>query len=205
MSSVTGDRVEQPPLPVIDAPARREPALLDLIRTRGYERRDEAFRLSSGAWSHDYVDGKRAISDGAALTLVCEAIIELAEVRKVDFEAVGGLTMGADALAHGIAILTGKKWFSVRKDRKPHGKQQLIEGCRLASGTRVLLVDDVVTTGSSIMKAFDAIRELGADVTLAVSIVDRGTVASHRLRAIGLRYEALVTYVDLGIDPIAVG
>jgi orotate phosphoribosyltransferase len=177
--------------------------VLELIRARGYERRDEPFQLTSGATSYDYIDGKRAISDGAALRMVAEAVVGVAREAAIDFDAVGGLTMGADPLAHAISLLTAKGWFSVRKERKQHGKEHLVEGSPLSRGTRVLLVDDVITTGKSILQALDAIEALdGVAVVLAVSIVDRGDRAKAELSARGIRYEPLLTYRDLGIEPV---
>ena len=104
---------------------------------------------------------------------------------------------------HAISLLTGKGWFSVRKERKEHGKQHLVEGSPLPPGSRVLLVDDVVTTGKSTLQALDAIESLdGVEVVLAVSIVDRGDQAASALSARGVRYRPLLTYRDLGIDPV---
>src|SRR5438270_11064124 len=91
--------------------------LTEMVRCSGYERRDEPFQLSSGGWSHDYVDGKFAIANGDVLRRVCEAAID---VIGESFDAVGGPTMGADALAHGMALLSGAAWFSVRKEPKGH-------------------------------------------------------------------------------------
>src|SRR2546428_12784539 len=88
--------------------------LLELVMTRGYVRRDEPFQLSSGEWSRDYIDAKRAMSSGADLRLVAEAVLALAEQRKATFDAIGGLTMGADAPAHAVSVLNGCAWFSVR-------------------------------------------------------------------------------------------
>lgn len=180
-------------------------ALIDLLRERGHERRDEPFRLSSGESSYDYVDGKKALASGDALKLASEAVAALADELGVDFEAVGGLTMGADPLAHGVAVLSGKRWFSVRKDAKDHGKRRLIEGTELEPGTAVVLVDDVVTTGASIVQALDAVRDAGAEVVLAVTLLDRGDVARGRLEERGVRYEPLATYQDLGIEPVGRG
>lgn len=125
----------------------------DLIATRGHERREEPFRLASGQLSHDYIDGKFAIDTGERLTVVSRAVAELAELHGIDYDAVGGLTMGADPLAHGVAMVTGKAWFSVRKEQKKRGREQWIEGTRLEPGTRVLLVDDVLATGGTLAAA----------------------------------------------------
>jgi orotate phosphoribosyltransferase len=181
--------------------------VLELVRSRGYDHRDAPFRLSSGELSNDYVDGKRAIANGAALRLVAEAIVEVAADEGVDFEAVGGLTMGGDPLAHAVAMVTGKAWFSVRKKTKEHGTQRLIEGyaLELNPGTRVLVVDDVVTTGGSIEQALDAVDAVDAEVVLAVTLVDRGEQAAERMRRRGVRYRPLATYKELGIPPVGSG
>jgi orotate phosphoribosyltransferase len=76
-----------------------------LVRRRGYERREEPFKLASGQTSQDYIDGKRAVDTGQALMLVSRAVVELAQRHGIVFDAVGGLTMGAEALVHGVAIV----------------------------------------------------------------------------------------------------
>ncbi|HEX7133668.1 MAG TPA: hypothetical protein VF228_13920, partial [Iamia sp.] len=116
--------------------------MVALIARWGYERRDEAFTLSAGFETHDYIDGKRAVATSSRLRQVAAAFLELAEEEQAEFDAVGGLTMGADPLALAITVgaSSDKEWFSVRKDVKVHGKQKLIEGSDLLPGTRVLLV-----------------------------------------------------------------
>jgi orotate phosphoribosyltransferase len=173
-----------------------------LIRDHGLEHRTSGFVLSSGMRSTDYIDGKRAISDGERLAVVCRAICELADTTCMDFTAVGGMTMGADPLAIGVAALTGCGWFSVRKARKDHGCEQWIEGTRLGSKSRVLLVDDVVSTGNSMLSAMDRVLETGASVVGAVPMVNRSEVARLFFSQRGVLYCPLVTYIDLGIDPV---
>lgn len=180
-------------------------AAIKKIHELGYSRRDEPFRLSSGEMSRDYIDGKRAIANGASLRLVAEAVLEIVEQAGVTFDAVGGLTMGADPLAHAVALLSERDWFSVRKEAKVHGKQKLIEGTELQASARVLLVDDVVTTGASIVKAMDAVRDIGAQVVLAVTLVDRGDVATKYMEEQGVLYRPLASYRDLGIEPVGYG
>lgn len=177
-------------------------AAFDLIRTRGYERREEPFTLASGQLSHDYIDGKNAIDTGSRLTVVSRAVADLAAVHGIEFDAVGGLTMGADPLAHGIAMVADKAWFSVRKEQKKRGREQWVEGHRLTPGTRVLLVDDVISTGGSTEIALERIEPLGVTVTGVVPMVDRGDVAAGRFAARGIPFVALVTYRDLGIEPV---
>jgi len=176
--------------------------VVELIRTRGLERREVPFRLSSGQESYDYIDGKRAISNGPALRTAAEAVIELAQDEGVEFDAIGGLTMGADPLAHAVSIISGKAWFSVRKAAKQHGKQKLIEGFVIDAGTAVLVVDDVVTTGASIEQAIDALESVHADIVFATTLLDRGDTALKRLKRRGVRYRPLLTYEDLGIAPV---
>lgn len=177
-------------------------AAFDLVRTRGYERRDEPFKLASGQLSHDYIDGKYAVDTGERLTTVSKAVADLAALNGIEFDAVGGLTMGADPLAHGVAMVTGKAWFSVRKEQKSRGREQWIEGTRLQPGTRVLLVDDVISTGGSTELALERIAPLGVVVAGVIPMVDRGDVAARRFAARNVPFVALVSYRDLGIEPV---
>ena len=175
----------------------------DVIK-RGHEHRDVPFKLASGQTSQHYIDGKHAVDTGARLAVVSRAVVDLAAQRQIEFDAVGGLTMGADALAVGVAMVTGKAWFSVRKEPKSRGLEQFIEGFRLRDhrGTRVLLVEDVVSTGGSVRKAYDRTVEAGAVVAGIIPMVDRGEVASRMFAELGVPYFPLVTYRDLGIEPI---
>jgi orotate phosphoribosyltransferase len=180
--------------------------IVGLVARYGYRYRQEPFRLSSGFWSNDYVDGKRAVGTARRMHLVASAILEICAEEQVTFAAVGGLTMGADPIA--LAVVNSfdddTAWFSVRKKEKDHGPQQLIEGPPILPGTKVLLVDDVVTTGRSILEALDAIRSCGAEVVLAVALVDRGEGTSLRLRERDIRYRWVMNYKDLGIEPVPI-
>ena len=174
--------------------------LAELVRARGYERRDEPFRLTSGGLSHDYVDGKHAVARGDALRLVCQAVID---VVGDDFDAAGGPTMGADAMAHGVALLSGSGWFSVRKEPKGHGRHSWVEGTRLSEGDRVVFVEDVVSTGASLLRAIDRVLELGVSVVAAVTLLDRSPAAQRLFAERGLRYLPLLTSADIGIEALA--
>ena len=173
-----------------------------LVKERGYERREQPFKLASGQLSHDYIDGKYAVDSGPRLSLVSRAIIELASDRSIHFTAVGGLTMGADALAHGVAIHADSAWFSVRKEPKPRGREQWIEGCRLTAEDRVLLVDDVVSMGGSIFKAYEKVIATGAAVVGVIPMVDRGEAGGQLFAAADVPYAPLITYRDLQIEPV---
>jgi orotate phosphoribosyltransferase len=174
--------------------------VIETVRARGLVRLAEPVVLASGRMSRDFVDAKAALARGDDLRLACEAI--LTALGGVEFDAVGGLTMGADAFAHAIAVLTGCEWFVVRKEPKGRGTNRLMEGARIGPGTRVLLVDDVVTTGGSIQRAFEAVRATGATVVAAATVVDRGDAASRFFAERNVPYVALATWRDLDIEPI---
>ena len=182
-------------------------AVVDIIKSRGARfGLPEPIRLASGALSHDYIDGKRAFAQGDHLWQVARALIELAGEEGVAYDAVGGLTMGSDPLAHAVAVLASAtspvSWFSVRKVEKDHGTKKRIEGADLGAGSSVFLVDDVVTTGGSIVEAYDAVAATGATVALATAVVDRGSATARLMAEKGIRYRALLTYADLGIEPV---
>ena len=174
--------------------------LIEVVRTRGLTRLDEPVRLASGEMNHEYVDGKAAHARGRDPENACRLLLEV--INGLEFDAVGGLTMGSDQFAHVVAVLAETEWFVVRKEPKRRGTNKLIEGANISPATRVLLVDDVVTTGGSIRKAYQAIRDHGATVVAAVTLVDRGDHAEQFFRELSVPYFALVTYHDLGIEPV---
>src|SRR4051812_457098 len=182
--------------------AELQSAVIDIVKKHGLEHRDEPFRLTSGEISHDYMDGKKALARGEHLREACLALIALAANEGVEFDAVGGMTLGADSFSHGIAVLTGVPWFVVRKQTKEHGTARRIEGAALSPDNRVLLIDDVATAGGSILAALEAVQAVGAEVTLAVTLVDRGEQTALKFAELGVRYRPLLTYRDLGIAPV---
>jgi orotate phosphoribosyltransferase len=141
------------------------------------------FKLASGATSDYYVDCRITTLDAEGGRLTGEAILELLEANQIDAEAVGGLTMGADPIVSNVA--TASAWravnkpgsplihgFLVRKEAKGHGAGRRIEGF-LKPGARVVVVDDVCTTGGSTIQALEAVREAGMTVAAVVCIVER--------------------------------
>lgn len=176
--------------------------LLEVLRAKGLRRLDQPVQLASGEWSSEFVDGKEALADYADLELACQTIVDEVRSRGIVFRAVGGLTLGADALAIGLAAVARCAWFFVRKEPKDRGTRRLIEGARIGAGWRVLLVDDVVTTGGSILRAHQAVVETGAEVVAAATLVDRGDLAKERFKELGIPYFPMATYADLGIAPI---
>jgi orotate phosphoribosyltransferase len=185
-----------------EAEADLTASLLSIVRERGYTRRAEPFRLSSGGLSHDYVDLRSAVASGEALAVAARAVIGRLTAAGVVFDAIGGMTMGADPVAHAVALLAGSSWFSVRKEAKEHGQGRRVEGAPIGQGWKVVLFEDTVSTGGSIFKALDAVRATGAEVVLACTLLDRGEVTGPRMAELGVPYEALLTYRDLGIEPV---
>lgn len=179
--------------------------VIEIVKQRGLIHFEHPVRLASGELSHDFVDGKAALARGEDLATACRAILLELDAAALSFEAVGGLTMGADQFAHGIALLRSCDWFVVRKEPKNRGTNQLIEGARIGPETRVLLVDDVVTTGGSIQRAHQAIMAAGASVVAAATLVDRGETAGSFFDERGIPYLQLVTYADLEIPPVGGG
>jgi orotate phosphoribosyltransferase len=179
-------------------PLRRK-QVAALVREHGYEYRETPFQLTSGGLSHDYVDGKHAIATGGALRLASEAVLEMIDEP---FDAVGGPTMGADALAHGVSLLSGAGWFSVRKEAKGHGLHSWVEGTRIGEGDRVLMVEDVSSTGASLLRAIDQILELGVTVVAATGLLDRGPGVARLFASRSIRWVPLVTWEDIGIEPL---
>lgn len=153
--------------------------------------------LSSGKEADYYVDLRRVTLDGEAAPLVGEVMLDL--TKDWDYDAVGGLTLGADPVACSmlhVAGRTGRKLdaFVVRKAEKAHGLQRRIEGVDVA-GRRVLAVEDTSTTGGSVLTAVEALREAGAIVVGVAVIVERG--AAPKVSEAGLQYRAAYSLADL--------
>ena len=155
--------------------------------------------LSSGKEADYYVDLRRVTLDAVAAPLVGEVMLEL--TKGWDFDAVGGLTLGADPVATAmmhVAASQGRKLdsFVVRKAEKAHGLQRRIEGPDV-KGRRVLAVEDTSTTGGSVMTAVEALKETGAIVVGVAVIVERG--AAPLIAENGLEYLAAYQLSDLGL------
>ena len=155
--------------------------------------------LSSGKEADYYVDLRRITLDSVASPLVGEVMLEV--TKDWDFDAVGGLTLGADPVATAmmhVAASKGRKLdaFVVRKAEKAHGLQRRIEGPDVA-GRRVLAVEDTSTTGGSVMTAVEALREAGAIVVGVATIVERG--AAPLLAENNLEYKYAYSLSDLGL------
>ncbi len=155
--------------------------------------------LSSGKEADYYVDLRRVALDGTAAPLVGQVMLDL--TAELDYDAVGGLTLGADPVATAMlhaAAARGRSLdaFVVRKTGKAHGLQRRIEGPDVA-GRRVLAVEDTSTTGNSVLTAVEALREAGAEVVGVAVIVERG--AADTVAAAGLPYYRAFDLDDLGL------
>ncbi len=190
-------------------PARRlgelRSRLTEVVLTHGYRRSAEPFRLSSGGTSHDYVDLRAALARGADLRIAAEALVAHLAAAGVAFDAIGGLTMGADPIAHAVALVAPSSWFSVRKAEKAHGSRRRVEGASLGPGVRVVCVEDTASTGRSLVEAIDVATATGATVVAACALLDRGEAAAPLVAARGVPYSRVLSYEDLGIEPIATG
>jgi orotate phosphoribosyltransferase len=160
------------------------------------------FVLSSGKESNYYLDGRiiTLTPEGAYLT----AAIILEMIKGKNLDAVGGPTLGADPIVGAIAVLSHiknipVKTFIVRKSTKEHGTQRQIEGPALKSGERVLLVDDVATTGKALIEAKQALDKIGVKIEKALVIVDRNEGAAQNLSKAGLKLESIFTIEDFGL------
>lgn len=155
--------------------------------------------LSSGKEADYYVDLRRVTLDSVAAPLVGEVMLDL--TADLQFDAVGGLTLGADPVATAMlhaAAKRGRKLdaFVVRKSEKAHGLQRRIEGPDVV-GRKVLAVEDTSTTGGSVLTAVEALQEAGAEVVGVAVIVDRG--AGPKVIEAGLPYLAAYSLADLGL------
>ena len=155
--------------------------------------------LSSGKEAEYYVDLRRVTLDSTAAPLVGKVMLEL--TKDLDFESVGGLTLGADPVATAMMHIAARKGrkidaFVVRKAEKAHGLQRRIEGPDV-KGKKVLAVEDTSTTGGSVLTAVEALKEAGAIVVGVAVIVERG--AKERVESAGLKYLAAYQLSDLGL------
>jgi orotate phosphoribosyltransferase len=158
-----------------------------------------SFVLSSGKTSNYYVDGRLITLEPEGAFLVASIILGMVKDRYPD--AIGGPTLGADPIVGALACLScinqaPMPTFIVRKETKGHGTARQIEGPELKKNSKVILVDDVATTGKALIEAKYALRREGIDVETAIVIVDRCEGAKENLAKEGLRLESIFTIAD---------
>lgn len=174
-------------------------ALISHLREHSVRTGD--FTLKSGRRSSWFIDSKQTACSPEGILLIAEAALE---VIPPDTDAIGGLTMGADPVAFGIAAVAATRGrllrsFSIRKESKGHGVQGRLAGA-LEPGDRAVVTEDTVTRGASMLEAARVVRELGAQPVLLLAVVDRGGTCAEMAAAEGIPFHALVTAVDLGFD-----
>ncbi len=188
MTTAASDLPELPPL---------RAALRAQVLAHSVRRGD--FVLKSGARSSWFLDTKQTACRPAGILAVAEALLE---ILPAEATAIGGLTMGADPMAFGVAAVAATRGrdlrsFSVRKEAKDHGVTGRIAGA-LLPGDKVVITEDTTTRGTSLMEAVDAVREFGAEPILVTVIVDRGGTCAALCEAAGVAYQPLLTAPDLG-------
>jgi orotate phosphoribosyltransferase len=171
--------------------------LVEHLKTYSVRRGD--FVLKSGAHSTWFLDSKQTACRGEGLLLLADAALPLLPANAT---AIGGLTMGADPVAFGLAAISAARGrplrsFSIRKEEKDHGMGGRIAGA-LQPGDRVVITEDTATRGTSALEAVRAVREFGAEPIMILAIVDRGGTAAALAAAEGIPFVALATALDLG-------
>jgi orotate phosphoribosyltransferase len=174
--------------------------LLELLSKEALKK--GSFVLSSGKKSNYYLDGRIITLTPQGAYLVANIILEFIKDKHID--AVGGPTLGADPIVGAVAALSyiakiPLKTFIVRKSAKEHGTQRQIEGPALSKGNRVILVDDVATTGKALLEAKEALDKIDVVVEKALVIVDRREGAEENLAKAGLKLESIFKIEDFGL------
>ena len=191
------------PLTLPQASAEQRQVLLHLLAERAY--RHGSFTLASGRTSNHYVNCKPVSLSGQGLALLSAQMLELVEAEAA---AVAGLTLGADPLVSGVAQAAawtgrGLDALIVRKEAKGHGTGAWLEGPLPAPGSRITVLEDVVTTGGSSLKAVHQLREAGYVVERVVTIVDRQEGGQAAMDAAGLDLRSLFLLEDVAATSAA--
>jgi orotate phosphoribosyltransferase len=166
----------------------------------------EKFKLASGGESDFYIDCRKVTLMPDGLDAIIAMIFERLVISDISFDAVGGPTLGADPMVGGLMLdfsqiigYRDKRGFLVRKEQKGHGLKNLVEG-NLKAGDKVIIVEDVATSGGSILHAIAAVEDTGASVVKIFVILDRLAGAAENFAAKGYDFESLITIRDLGLD-----
>jgi orotate phosphoribosyltransferase len=189
----------QPPrYPVYD-----KRTLIELVRDRALKFGD--FTLASGKKATYYLDGKQVTLDSYGAKLVADGILDLLADNLPLPDAIGGMSMGADPITAAVITMAGVRGqqmsgFLVRKEAKGHGTNRFVEG-PVNPGQRVVIVEDVVTTGGSSLEAIARVEEFGLVVSGVVAVIDRLEGGQAAFAARGYRLSSLLTVRDFGIEP----
>lgn len=169
----------------------------EIIREKSFVRGEVT--LASGQKSDHYFDMKPSMFDPEGAHRLSRLILDRIADLEVDY--IGGLEMGAVPLIAPLAMLSGLQGrpipgFFVRKAQKEYGARKLIEGVKDLAGKRVVVVEDVTTTGESAMKAIRQLKDAGADIVLVLSVVDRQSGAAKLYADAGIPFQSLFTASD---------
>lgn len=154
------------------------------------------FTLASGAKSDYYIDIKKASTNPEVLRLIARLMAQKMRDEGIDADRIAGVVLGSVPLATALALETGTPYVMIRKEKKDHGTGKLIEG-DLNAGDRVLVVEDVITTAGSSIKAIGTLREAGADVKYVISVIDREGGGAENLAEAGVDFRPLVKASEL--------
>lgn len=154
------------------------------------------FTLASGKKSTYYIDIKRAITDPSILSIIADKIVSLISKNGIRFDKIAGVVVGSIPLAVAVSLKTGIPYVMVRKERKDHGTGKMIEGI-VEKGERIIIIEDVVTSGVSASEAATILRNAGAIVDYVIAIVDREEGAKDFLKSINIELIPLLKSMDL--------
>jgi orotate phosphoribosyltransferase len=177
-------------------------ALIALIRHKALK--FGSFTLASGKKATYYLDGKQVTLEPNGARLIAEGILDLLRREEMP-DAIGGMSIGADPITAAVVTMSSVRGtpligFMVRKEAKGHGTNQFIEG-PVQPGQRVVIVEDVVTTGGSSLKAIERVEAFGLKVIRVVAIIDRMEGGSQAFAQRGYPFSSLLTICDFGIQP----
>lgn len=178
----------------------KHPHLAAFVRSHAV--RFGTFTLASGRTSDRYFDGKAVSFSGPGLMLLVEAM--LAELEQIECDAIGGMDMGATPIVSAVALRAAQLGrdlpaFIVRKEAKQHGTQRRTEGLLPEKPSRLVMIDDVITTGGSIGKAIDVVQGMGHEVVATMCILDREAGGDEAFRQRGIRFVPLVRLSELDL------
>lgn len=154
------------------------------------------FTLASGAKSSYYINIKKASTNPRVLYLISQLMAEKMQAENIRPDRIAGIVLGSIPLAAALSMATGIPYVMVRKEQKDHGTKELIEG-DLNPGEKVLVIEDVITTAGSSVKAIAVLRENGAVVSEIMSVVDREGGGKENLAEIGVSLLSLVKGSDM--------
>jgi orotate phosphoribosyltransferase len=154
------------------------------------------FTLASGKKSEYYIDIKKASTDPYVLETIADEMAREIQVRGLRVDKIAGVVLGSIPLAVALSLRTKIPYIMVRKEKKDHGTQKMIEGA-LGEEESVLMVEDVVTSAGSVLEAIDIVRAAGGKVSDVLCVVNRQEGGEQKLNDIGVRLSALVTAEDI--------